>query len=1051
MAMYRPGSASSVQGIPPEVTRGAAFQQEQHRKYSNIIMAFLSGVTADILRMRLQQVAALDCMSVQNFLDVHKLNILMALAELQSLILIAYPPKRAAPDLSRWSTRLMCIVLRASNCLSVREQDDVVFLAKTYQQYFRRSSQKCVGLIAKRGTQAKRDWLKVCAAVQRLADKADDAELIKHVRNFICKVEMESKTTQTRKETQMSLEHLISGMIEDDHPRDRKPIRDHVSDEANGTKKKQIVDLKYTSRQKQPRLTRRPRSALPRLSSIKEQNELQRSKNSARNSRSPGRPRSARGKVSSEKTNGSPQFKVILRESKLQQTEREQKTKQSAWDSTAKPLLADAKQVTTKKVYLASKLAVLKRRYSVGDLSDISKGILARKQSFRRNKSRPVSARSRQSSVSVEAKQKSKKRQIKSRGSVRSKSPKVKKSSRSQSEKEQGAERNPSPVSWINSVPDENVNEKTKENDAETKTKYMWRLDKDQMDGCSDNHILSNRDNEQIEDRNKPLGNSSSSAKLLDAVETVLTEYKGKEHDYKDVKRISKPFDDFQKIYNYSDDEDIPNTPFASLEGNMKESSYTNDISKEYDDNMKKIANEVIVHQQMHLAVRNPLFHDKRFVDQFFKFLEANNVAKTFLRSQTTDPHKSWKLHNGKRVQFSFFLAYIFRHVENRESDQASYLVQKMLNRMQCKHKSRPNLSSTIKNGNGMDQMTNVSYSPSSVNNNNGVPSSKLNGAGIATNGVKRHPKGRRNNSLLTSGITPIARLRESLSLAQSRSKSVSRESLTRGIARRPQSASINKNVSGSLDSLIKRNSRNRTLSPKRRSKDRIGSVGSKSAVERTANRRSRSQSPKSTNGYSTNGSTASRPLVSKVRNRSTSPAKEKPPQSHSSGRSAELPSHGRRFKSSNNGKSSNGTSDKHPNTDESSNDISDNQDPAWKRSTSIANGKCWKCEHKEAAMTICVNWGNMKLCDLLLTYGVLYREEHLVAAVKANDLQALKRIVQYLKDNLYWNAGHQEVKEALFVARKHRMRKIVDFLEEEGVQDTRAIAANVCTGCLIN
>ncbi|KAH3844207.1 hypothetical protein DPMN_086462 [Dreissena polymorpha] len=38
-------------------------------------MAFLSGVTADILRMRLQQVAALDCMSVQNFLDVHKVGL----------------------------------------------------------------------------------------------------------------------------------------------------------------------------------------------------------------------------------------------------------------------------------------------------------------------------------------------------------------------------------------------------------------------------------------------------------------------------------------------------------------------------------------------------------------------------------------------------------------------------------------------------------------------------------------------------------------------------------------------------------------------------------------------------------------------------------------------------------------------------------------------------------------------------------------------------------------------------------------------------------------
>lgn len=301
----------------------------------------------------------------------------------------------------------------------------------------------------------------------------------------------------------------------------------------------------------------------------------------------------------------------------------------------------------------------------------------------------------------------------------------------------------------------------------------------------------------------------------------------------------------------------------------------SHDLVSVFDENMKKIANEVLVHQQIHAAAKNPLLQNKEFVDEFFCFLNENHVTKKFLRAQSTEPHQSWKLSDGNRVNFSFFLAFVFRHISNEDIRMVSYIVEKMLLRMKCNH-----ASDTADDENGPAD---------------------------------------------TSG---------------------------RKLLRKRKVA------------------RTRDLSSERRSR-----------------------------------------WLSRSRN------------STKRGKSASKPKDSQNIRE---------------------------EMPTFYRSTSITDNQCWKCIQKDIAMTVCVNWSNRCLCDLLISKGVPYREEHLSAAVKANDFVTVVKIVDFLKSRGHWNVHCKGSTDALFLARKHGMRQIVDFLTKEGVRDERIVNYNACTTCFI-
>jgi hypothetical protein len=317
---------------------------------------------------------------------------------------------------------------------------------------------------------------------------------------------------------------------------------------------------------------------------------------------------------------------------------------------------------------------------------------------------------------------------------------------------------------------------------------------------------------------------------------------------------------------------------------------------KVFDENMKKIANEVLVHQKIHEAANNPLLQDKEFVDEFFAFLNENHVTKKFLRAQSVEPRESWNLPNGTHTHFSFFLAFVFRHIHTKDIKMVSYVVEKMLLRMRCKHsadqRTRDNDSKTIHDTAGNGECL---LSP-------------------------EHEDRRRVYQEVSSSVDCEHR---------------------RNISR-PRSASRDGRSSSSMSSRRSRSSPKRTRPDSRDDKLRV---------------------------Y---------------------------------------------------------------------------------RSTSITENLCWKCIQKELALTACVHWSNRYLCDLLISEGVVYKQEHLSAAVKAGDLIALVKIVDFLKNRGVWNKSSAEVRDALFLARKLKMYKIVEFLTEENIEDERIVNNNICTPCFI-
>ncbi|XP_052784693.1 uncharacterized protein LOC128220367 [Mya arenaria] len=1014
MAMYAQRLSRNVTIRPSSADHrnSAAIQMEQYRKYSTIIKAFLSGVTSDIMRMRLTQEADAHCMSVKNFLEKHKYNILIALPDMKCLLLLVFPPKELAPDLAQWSTRLLCSVLRATNCLTVREQDDVIILTKLCKKYFRRKSQCTVGTITKTGTLAKREWFKLCAAVQRLVENIDDKVLMKQVRQFICRVEMETRTTETRRETQCRLEDLIKEMIKDEHP-DKKLTKDNLTDEAKQIVKRQLSNVTYSFK-KRSHSTSRPRSAVPRLSTVLESDEPRHYGQTTRGIKGRGRPLSAKGRISTEKTNDRSLYDSISKESMKQKLSKTaihidtkadtHKPKVLAKRREVKVMRLPTKRITAEDIYTNSvqrrpmsafigrKNSLVKNHVTQNGRPSSSKSCIGRTPSRRasikrggfehlKNKSRPVTNRSGftktlQSNTHCEKKQintrtapsLSRKRPVsalprlqsgtESRkiGSERTRQPFTDKSK----DKDRALARSSSNMF----VPSPVCNTEHRTDDLRKRVDKKTLLSSEHADKDKPKTLIA---------KDLPAGKTDFSDTVVERFGSLLWTKSAPKMD-------TKTLDKFHSLEDVKDTEDEVNTP-DSLEWQMSETPKAS-ISKEFKENIKQIANEVLVHQQVHEAVRNPLLLNKKFVDTLFTFLHENQVTKKFLRSQTTDPQKSWKLPNGTRAQFSFYLAFIFRHIERRESEQVLYLVQKMMNRMQCSHKSssRPKSSQSTK----------------SLDKNKPTPLQTPDDMGQLKS---KHPvRSRSKSPPLTQGSRKIARLREKLlhSRGQGRKNSIAKEMNGNKYVRH---RSLSSSRTASNDTRIRIQRRSRSKSPATRVKIR-----------------NRSASPKTSKHTESDRSVS---LKTSVNNSQSLRAKPERPNSGSRSLSPR------------------------PSSSENEN--------VWLRSTSIADGRCWKCEQKDTAMSICVNWGNRQLCELLLTYGVPYKEEHLVAAVKANDLETLKHIVEYLQDNLYFDPESKDVKEALYTARKHSMQRIVTFLEKKGVRDNRLVNAVACTSCLIN
>lgn len=391
---------------------------------------------------------------------------------------------------------------------------------------------------------------------------------------------------------------------------------------------------------------------------------------------------------------------------------------------------------------------------------------------------------------------------------------------------------------------------------------------------------------------------------------------------------------------------------------------------------MKKIANEVLVHQKIPVAANNPLLKDKEFVDEFFSFLNKNQVTKKFLRTQSTEPQLSWKLPDGSRVQFSFFLAFVFRHIADKHADQVSYVVQQMLLRMKCKHTTK--------------------------NRNDEQPRA---GRGVPGDNWNRNDKLQGNEQMITIEKSP--RERSFTSIRRSRLSS-----------HRPSSVKI-RNKHGN-------NSEIKTLSipssSKCRDKIQTKITPTSSAEKGDMNHLSTSTSSRRRGDITTTNTTRL------SRERSLTPTGETWPRIS-------------RITSPKNGSRS-------QSKDQT---VTGNKTPELQRSTSITDYQCWKCLQKDLALSACVNWRNNCLCDLLISEGVSYKDEHLGAAVKANDLEILRKIVIFMKEHDSWNPCSEEAKNALFLAKKHKLKKMAVYLiEEEVTIDDRVVNQSRCTPCFI-
>ena len=104
---------------------------------------------------------------------------------------------------------------------------------------------------------------------------------------------------------------------------------------------------------------------------------------------------------------------------------------------------------------------------------------------------------------------------------------------------------------------------------------------------------------------------------------------------------------------------------------------------------MKRLANDVIVHHQVHKVAREFMEKDRTFVDEFFTFLHKYKATKEFLKTEQYSPFKTMKLPNGIKAALSFLHAFTFRHINVFERDVCHYVVEKILKRTECEDAKR--------------------------------------------------------------------------------------------------------------------------------------------------------------------------------------------------------------------------------------------------------------------------------------------------------------------------------------------------------------------------
>ncbi|XP_045201292.2 uncharacterized protein LOC123554925 [Mercenaria mercenaria] len=909
-------------------------QRALYFKYATRINAFLAGITADILRMRLKQAADECFMSLKNFFDCHRINIVLALNHSRNLLNLVYPPNEISPNLAAWNTKLLCIVLRATNCLNVREQDDVIYIAKVNRQYFNRIQLKIEnGTITKKGHMAKREWIRTCSAVQRMVEVVDDARLMKELRNFICKVEMEEKTLKARQDTQFRLKSLLSEIVADNSLLKRN--EKNLNGEAKQTVKRQLPGVPSKRKQK---TVQRPQSAGARLSmgwvhdekvdfDLKHRESSESRLTSANKSdMSASRKRntvytktchnvansSERKGTATEKLNADTSIEDKLFDRKAGARNECIKDANKKKDKVGKRPLSATERNTTRATTCVNNRRPKSASNTPKTVEKTCQGsnvFRVKNTLFQREMSicsRPGSAKDNRPTAQVlkvqwPPKQPESKQRSENGNAALVKNANV---SRKVSNNGRPIQREHSKLNLKGSLPtssrrpisarsNKNLKKRINENSKQTVKETVICVPTAEPDRLENANDTS--DSKHIHKKS-----------LKNKKRTKRTEEAHKQTDRKENTALEET-----AIEKQIDLDNCPTQFYSGENNNSAEEQKVKDKRRLFDDNMKKIANEVLVHQRIHEAAKNPLLQDKEFVDEFFSFLNENHVTKKFLRTQSTEPHQSWKLHNGKHANFSFFVAFVFRHVENKDLNMVSYVVEKMLLRMRCKHsvqeKSGDRESSSAKSGL-------VDMDKSCVQTGTG-------NSGLTSENKRRSYKefsSSMNNGHMFSG----ERHRKT-----TRARSASRE----------------------------------------------------------------------------RSCTAAKPTK---RSRSASKSRARP---------------------------------------ESGEEM-----PKLYRSTSITDNQCWKCLQKDVALTACVNWSNRCLCDLLIAEGVPYKDEHLSAAVKANDLVTLVKIVYFLRYHGIWDASNREARNALFLAKKHKMLKTVEFLTEEGVQDDRIVNHTACTPCFI-
>ncbi|KAL4220503.1 hypothetical protein ACF0H5_020902 [Mactra antiquata] len=236
-------------------------------KYSSIIKAFLAGLTSDVLRARVRQVADDHSLTLAQFLEIHRDQITESLKSTGGPLYLVYPKHHMGLDLEQWNSRLLCTILIATGSINVRENDDVMYLCDLSKRYFHPLENGSAEKSMKPVLQPRREWIKLFKIVQRLVENINDVNLIKQVRNFICKIEMEAGKFRTRRETQKRLESLIGDMIADRvHPQREKH---RLTEEAVTEFRRQLTNISHIKSPKMLTKLMRPQSAGPRLSATK--------------------------------------------------------------------------------------------------------------------------------------------------------------------------------------------------------------------------------------------------------------------------------------------------------------------------------------------------------------------------------------------------------------------------------------------------------------------------------------------------------------------------------------------------------------------------------------------------------------------------------------------------------------------------------------------------------------------------------------------------------------------------------------------------------------